>query len=413
MAEERIQTGICIVGAGPAGAAASITLSKAGVAHLIVDAANFPRHKPCGDILTSGVLRALNRLNPEILSALKNENRLSSVWKTLVYPPNGQPISLDFLPLDGKEGEASCYSVSRHDLDLALIQQIRQSPFADFREACRIKSAENSENYMLLKTEGGLSIEASLVIFANGSGSKLLSSLGHSAANEETAVGVRAHYEGVNWKPEVTALFLHPECMPGGLYITPLAGGICNVNLVMSLEKVKNEKKILRDKMDEMIQSIPDLKSAFAAARRIGNPEGSKLFLGVRPRKVSGERYLLAGDAAGLIEFFSGNGIPQAYSSGEIAAKIALEILSGNNFTAKSMMTYDRELYRKIKPDKIGGQFIFPLLHRTFFSRLLLRFLNHLSARPLTNTLLRDLLYEKNPGKLLRSPAFLYRLLLK
>lgn len=410
MAEDIIRTDICIVGAGPSGAAASIELSKAGINHIIADSAGFPRHKPCGDILTSGVLRALRRLNPEILTQLSDGGFLAPVWKTQVFPPNGKPISLDFLPLDGKEGQASCYSVSRYDLDLALVKIIKESPYADFRENCRIKSASHSESWMRLETENGPVIEASLVIFATGSGSSILNSLGHPAAKEETAVGIRAHYEGVNWNSAETGLFLDAGCMPGGLYITPLPGGICNVNLVISLEKVRKEKLILREKMEELLQSIPSLKRAFASARRIGNPEGSKLFLGTRPRNVSGERYLLAGDAAGLIEFFSGNGIPQAFSSGEIAAGFAAKVLEENNFSAVHLKQYDAELYRKIRTDKIGGQVIFPLLHRPAISRLVLRFLNHLSSRPGTNDSLRDLLYAKKPARLLRSPSFFYNL---
>ena len=413
MAEDLIRTDICIVGAGPAGAAASIELSKAGINHIIADSAGFPRNKPCGDILTSGVIRALNRLNPEILTQLSVGGFLAPVWKTQVFPPNGKAISLDFLPLDGEEGQASCYSVSRYDLDLALVNFIKASPFADFRENCRIKSAIHSESCMRLETENGPVIEARLVIFATGSGSSILNSLGHPAAKEETAVGIRAHYEGVNWNPAETGLFLDAGCMPGGLYITPLPGGMCNVNLVISLEKVRKEKLLLREKMEELLHSIPSLKMAFASARRIGNPEGSKLYLGTKPRKVSGERYLLAGDAAGLIEFFSGNGIPQAYSSGAIAAGFAAKVLAENDFSALHMKQYDAELYRKIKTDKIGGQVIFPLLHRPAFSRMVLRFLNHLSSRPQTNDLLRDLLYEKNPTRILRNPRFYYRLLWK
>ncbi len=413
MAEEIIRTEVCIVGAGPAGAAASIELSKSGIPHLIIDADTFPRHKPCGDILTSGVIRALNRLNPEILAGLKKEGQLSPVWKTLIYPPNGKAISLDFLPLDGKEAEASCYSVSRYDLDLVLVNHIKASPCADFREGCRIKSIQKSEEGLVLLPETGPRILARLVLFATGSGSNLLARLGMEIPQNETAIGIRALYEGVEWPSEETALFLHPDCMPGGLYITPLPGGKCNVNLVMSTDKVRSEKQPLREKMEAFLASDPILKNAFSQARRLGNPEGSRLYLGIRPRKVSGEGFLLAGDAAGLIEFFSGNGIPQAYSSGQLAATFAVKALHENNFSAAYLQRYDQALYKKIRLNGIGGRILFPLLHRSFFSGLVLRFLNHLSSRPQTNSLLRNLLYEKNPARILRKPGFYYDLLLK
>ena len=411
MAGEIIRTGICIVGAGPAGAAASLELSKSCIPHLLVDASVFPRHKACGDILTSGAIRALNRLHPGILGTLKDRNQLRPVWKTLVFPPNNEPISLDFLPLDGRDGEPGCLAVSRYDLDLALIEKVKESSFADFREGFRIKSAENTGTGMRLETEDGRVVEAELVIFASGSGGSLLTSLGHPLPSEETALGIRAHYEGVQWNPEETALFLQADSMPGGLYLTPLPDGSCNVNLVLSARKLKKDKVVLRDQMEELLGSNLRLKQAFSHARRKGNPEGSVLSLGLRKRKISGNRYLLAGDAAGLTEFFSGNGIPQAFASGQLAAQYAGRALSAKDFSADVFKAYDREIFRKISPQNTGARLAFPLLHQAFFSRLMLRFLNHLSSRPQTSPMLRSLLYAKRPWHILRNPFFFYRLL--
>jgi 2-polyprenyl-6-methoxyphenol hydroxylase-like FAD-dependent oxidoreductase len=112
MSEAVLRPQVCIVGAGPAGAAASLTLSQKGIAHLVVEADHFPRHKPCGDILTSPAIRAMNRLDPDLLEALKAAGQVNPIWQTHTFPPNGKPITIDFLPLDGREGIPSCYSVS-------------------------------------------------------------------------------------------------------------------------------------------------------------------------------------------------------------------------------------------------------------------------------------------------------------
>ena len=68
--QEIIQTNVCIVGAGPAGSTTSIMLGKFGIKHLIVDAAEFPRDKICGDGLDLKVVRVLNNIDPLII---KNE----------------------------------------------------------------------------------------------------------------------------------------------------------------------------------------------------------------------------------------------------------------------------------------------------------------------------------------------------
>ena len=64
---EIIDTNVCIVGAGPAGSTTSITLSKLNIPHLIVDAAEFPRDKICGDALDLKVVRVLNNIDPSIV----------------------------------------------------------------------------------------------------------------------------------------------------------------------------------------------------------------------------------------------------------------------------------------------------------------------------------------------------------
>ncbi|MCB0530144.1 MAG: FAD-dependent monooxygenase, partial [Saprospiraceae bacterium] len=66
MSARTVQTEICIIGAGPAGATASLFLAKMGIPHLIVDAAVFPRDKVCGDGLDLKVVRVLRHLDPAI-----------------------------------------------------------------------------------------------------------------------------------------------------------------------------------------------------------------------------------------------------------------------------------------------------------------------------------------------------------
>ena len=410
---ETIQTEVCIVGAGPAGSAASLTLSKKGIPHLVVDAEVFPRNKPCGDILTTGVLRALNQIDPEILIEMKQQGLLNPIWHTLTYPPNGKPINIDFLPFDGKKGEPGCFSVSRREMDMLLVNKLLASGFADFRQGFRVATLKKTKPGFELCSDSGEIIQTKLLIIATGSGNSLLKQLGLEIPKSESAIGIRGHFEGLDWNLQETGLFLHPDIMPGGLYVTPLPDGTCNVNLVMSLNKVSDAGISLRERFDSVVKSIDVLNRKFSNAKRIGNFEGSMLFLGTRRRIVAGDSYMVAGDSAGLIEFFSGNGIPQAISSGRIAGETAISAIENQNFSASFLSDYEDKLYKKIKLNYAGGRIVLPLLHKPYYSGLVLKFLNFLSGRPQTNSMLRDLLYEKNPGKILRKPGFYYKLLFK
>ena len=105
-----------VVGAGPAGAAAAITLAKAGSDVLVVDKATFPRDKCCGDGLTTGALRRLEALG------LDPDDVPSWRWvdDVLVGGPNGHEVRYP-LPRDGHFAAVA----SRLDLDAALVARAR------------------------------------------------------------------------------------------------------------------------------------------------------------------------------------------------------------------------------------------------------------------------------------------------
>jgi flavin-dependent dehydrogenase len=410
---ENLETDVCIVGAGPAGAAASLTLSKAGVPHILVDSASFPRHKPCGDILTSGVLRVMNELDPTILEELISRKQVSPIHNTHTYPPNGKPVKIDYLPLDRNENTPGCYSVSRYDFDILFLQRIEEQGMARIFQQCRITDFIQKENGIELKTEKGFSIRANSVILATGSNNNILKQIGISHPKKESAIGIRAHYKGIDCKRNDSELYLDSSIMPGGLYITPLPNGDYNVNLVISMDKVSMDQINLREKFESVLKNHPVLQKKFANAERIGNFEGSMLFLGMEQKVIVGNRFMVVGDSGGLIDFFSGNGIPQAMISGKMAAQRAVEAIQANDFSETFLKEFETRLYKKLNKNYTAERVIYPMLHKNWFSKRVLSFLNYLSARPHTNNMLRDLLYEKDPGKIIRNPGFLYRLLLQ
>ncbi|MCW5920298.1 MAG: FAD-dependent monooxygenase, partial [Bacteroidetes bacterium] len=75
---EPLKNNITIVGAGPAGATASMFLSSFRIKHTLIDKAVFPRDKICGDALSGKVLPVLKKLNPDLIQQLlvQNENCL-------------------------------------------------------------------------------------------------------------------------------------------------------------------------------------------------------------------------------------------------------------------------------------------------------------------------------------------------
>ncbi|MGH9031933.1 MAG: FAD-dependent monooxygenase, partial [Acidimicrobiia bacterium] len=87
---------VAVVGAGPAGSAAAIAARDAGLDVFLVDKATFPRDKTCGDGLTTGALRLLERLGLE-LGALES---YATVRETVLVSPSGRRVVIP-LPVGG------------------------------------------------------------------------------------------------------------------------------------------------------------------------------------------------------------------------------------------------------------------------------------------------------------------------
>lgn len=404
------QTPVCIIGAGPAGAAASLTLSGQNIAHVVVEAGTFPRNKPCGDILTSGAVRALSRLDPSVLEELESRGLLNPVWKTSVFGPGGQKISVAFRPLEPGTRRPGCYSVNRWDMDEVLFRRIEASPLATLLTATRVAQIHTGRTGVQIITQSGDCIEAEGVILATGSSNSLLRDLGLDQEKKHAAVGVRVHFEGIETEADHTELFLLGGKMPGGLYITPLAGNRFNVNLVLSLRKVNEERINLRETLEKAIREVPVLKEKFRHARPVSSPEGSQLFLGLTRRKAFGNRLLVAGDAAGLIEFFSGNGIPQAFISGQMAAGHMAAAVRSQDFSIQRFGMYQKELFARLKPSPAFGRWIFGQLHRPGFQKFFLRLVDHITAGRAGQELTDAVLYSRRPGFALLNPALWYRI---
>jgi len=97
--------------------------------------------------------------------------------------------------------------------------------------------------------------------------------------------------------------------------------------------------------MLDSLKNNPILKERFANAEPVGDIKGWGLPLGTKKRKISGKRFILTGDAAFLIDPFTGEGIGNAMISGMIAAKHIKNALEQERFDAKFLSAYDKEVY--------------------------------------------------------------------
>ena len=330
----------------------------------------------------------------------------------IAHSSKNHQLKFDFNPLEPEGDDPSCYGIKRSEFDLALFNRAKANDLIEIRENTFVKDIDINEGGVSIKISEEESIKAEAVVIASGSGSNLNNKVaGFKNNSKHEAIGIRGYFRNVEMiDREFCELFLLRELMPGGAYITPLPDGSVNLNMVIRIDKAEKRKINLREYYDLLLEEHPVLKERFKNAELIGKLEGSKLNLGTTKRKIAGERFVLAGDAAGLIDILSANGIPQAFMSGKIAAKHLTEAVANSDFSASTLRAYQKDVYKATANYLRLGRMVNPLMGSEKVLDMTDRLLNFLSKRFDRNQALRDIIYDDKVGRTLISPRFYKRL---
>lgn len=332
---------LLVIGAGPAGAAASYWAASAGADVVAVEKQNFPRDKTCGDGLTPRAVKQLHDmgLENELSGCHRHIGlRVRAHNKTLELPWPAHPDYPDF-----------GYVVRRRDLDDMLAQRA-QGAGAEIKFGCEavgplFESAESAGAAPLAgaplagaqirdKASGELfDIQARRVIVADGANSRFGRALG-CRRNRDLAQGmaIRTYFSSpAHDDPWIeSALDIqdrHGNCLPGYGWIFPLGDGSINAGIGL-LSTFRDYKSVNTSwLMDEWAYAVPDFWQIDPQAPEIP-PVGGRLPMGGSVDPKAGDRWLVAGDAAGTINPFNGEGIDYAYETGRAAVKMMLESLA-------------------------------------------------------------------------------------
>jgi flavin-dependent dehydrogenase len=110
---------------------------------------------------------------------------------------------------------------------------------------------------------------------------------------------------------------------------------------------ILNRRKVnLRKEMLQLLETHPVLRERFKDAELIGDIKGFGLPLGSKRRSISGDHYMLVGDAGHLVDPLTGEGIGNAFYSGFIAAEQLEQCLKANDFSAAFLKAYDKRVDR-------------------------------------------------------------------
>lgn len=410
-----IDTKVIIIGAGPAGAGTSIYLSKKGIDHVILDKASFPRDKVCGDACSGKTAFVLRKANPNWTKELFQQKEYNKPTHGILFAaPNGKELDIPFAP-SKYEGEiAPGFVAKRLTFDDFLFKKL-PSDHAHIFENSSIEEIEHEQNKITVKFKQNgeqHTVTAPVIVGADGDKSIIRKHFINDNISEKAkAVALRAYYKGITGLHPQNHIELHflPEIQPGYFWIFPLPNGMANVGIGMQSNLIRSKKINLRERMLYAIKNNPNIAPRFKNATLEGKIQGWGLPLGVDQKQVSGDNFILTGDAACLVDPFSGEGIGNALFSGMLAADTIEKGLAEQRFDADFFKKeYHDVLYRRLGDELRIGATLQKLCR---FPWLFNMVVNKAEKSPELSKTISCMFTDLDLREQLRKPSFYFKIL--
>jgi len=311
-----------IVGAGPAGSTAALRLARAGARVLIVDRARFPRDKPCGGGLT---YRAVRELPVDVSPVV--EDTVDRFEVRLRYVRSIERTSME--PL--------CLMTQRRRLDEFLARACAREG-ADFRDGVQVAGIVADEDGVSLTLDGA-PVRAGVLLGADGVNGTVARSTGLEQRHR-IGVGLEGNlsYDSVARDRYAGRLVLELGNVPGGYGWGFPKGDHVN----FGIGGWESEGPRLREHLARLCSEHG------VDAGDLTDVRGYRLPMR-RPEALPAHgRIALIGDAAGLVDPLSGDGMYEAFVSARIAAVHTLRLLAGESDTFDA---YAEEVVRTLGPN--------------------------------------------------------------
>ena len=309
---------LAVVGGGPAGASAAITVARMGVSVGLFDLSDFPRQKVCGEFVSAESLELLRDLLREHPQAEKLFLDAPIVSRTRFF------VGERFLetPINPPG-----LSIPRYTLDLTLWEAARQAGVCAYKK-CEVLSIEGRGPFDLVTAQGTISARA--VILCAGRWSRFS---GAQMPSGPKWIGVKAHYREPS-PSRSTDLYFFDKGYCG---VQPVASDVVNVCAMVRSDVATT--------LPEVLRLSPALARRAAGWQALMPPVTTAPLIYRKPQATR-DNLVLAGDAAGFIDPFAGDGISLALRSGQAAARCLRPFLLQGGSLSEALGSYEA-LYKK------------------------------------------------------------------
>jgi len=348
---------LAVVGAGPAGTAASVTAARAGLSVVLLDRATFPRDKCCGDGLTVGALRILDQLGLDPAAVPS----WTPVRGAVVSGPSGREVEF---PLPDGPG-VFAVTARRVQLDDALVDLARRAGATVIEDRAVTGVTQHDDSVELQSVDGPI-VRASYVVAADGMWSSVRKLLGVGPADYRGEWhAFRQYFCDVSRRAgRELRVWFEPDFLPGYAWSFPLGDGRANVGFGIqrgSSYEVGDMKHLWPD-----ILARPTVRGFLGAGARPESPHKAwPIPARVDEMVLTHGRVLFVGDAAAATDPMTGEGIGQALATGTWAAEAILTSGDRPDPVAEVAAAYEAQVRRQLVPDhRLARMLVRALRHR-------------------------------------------------
>ncbi len=334
---------VLIVGGGPSGSALAYYLSRQNIKVILIEAQKFPRDKICGDAVSAVALAELHKIGITNLEEFSKANQINDVALFIEQ----EKITVDLvrseeLPFQGRV-------IPRLKLDNWIYQAAKKAG-AIYYENTRFSNYTVTENYVIAEIKQGpkaITLKAKIIIGADGSNSTVARKLnGNKPSERYQLLGLRAYYENVNGPTDRCDIFFTGDNFPGLFWLFPTGPNTANIGSAMIASTLPPNQTHVKTLLNNQIKNNKAFADRIGDGIIKGKIHGWPLTFQDPKSKIIDSRVLLVGDAAGLINPLSGDGIQYALLSGRWASECLVECIAKNDFSLNALKAY------KIKLDK-------------------------------------------------------------
>jgi len=405
-----MKANIIIIGGGPAGTTCALHLAKQKIPCILIDKAKFPRDKICGDALSGNTVFELEKLGGDVPSLFgKLKEKLPTAGIKFISPDGG---SLFLKMKKMREGFSHAgYISERFFFDQFLMEMVKKESLITVIEDQQVQKVEvNNETASVYIKGHPQPYEADLVIGADGAHSAVRKLLYHEIDRNHYSGGLRQYWKNVEKFDEGNPIELHffKKTLPGYFWVFPVDGNKANVGIGISTNTIAQKKINLKEMLNEIIKNEPGIQQRFKNAEPLEEPKGFGLPLGSGKGKISGNRFLLLGDAASLIDPFTGEGIGNAMVSGRVAAEHIVNCIHQNRFDEEFNTNYDKAIYKKIGGELEISFRLQKMLNKPWLFNWIVR---KAIRNPHLHTFIEDMLENTEARKQITKVSFYYKLI--